>query len=822
MLDILARLFRRAEKNREVSWQWENTGFGLRFFLPGAEPGTRRGSMRPPACTDSLAAMQYVLLQQLVEAGEAVAGPDGTEIPAETACRLDETARDLLQLPGPWPGRMELKARGRTTDATFELELLLCETRGIGELSYQQNGAILHAAGEDFLPDAAQWQALCAVREHAATASGMRTEAHNLRAVYALQCAVRQGLSLDMRRFQELQVHIPDSVGVTVVENADGSLRLVPDLGEGLNPESLEPRLGQLAEKSVLRSGAAIVLLDEKRLAAVQEILSSRHISRKDKADFFARPTAWLDAELVDLDIGFSARMHGMEVYKKAYFGLTEPSQTEWFADEGKVPQLLLLSACAPLITSEAELASLTNAVEQALTARADSLTFGQTTLLLPADPEQTRSVLAQVQHTVRERLAREDAAGSTSTGADDASGDGRVKPVQISVSIDLHDETLEGVYAKTVREDMSDTAQDSLPLYDGDLACENLAYTFKSYQETGTRWLLGHMKPLLQAPCTAPETSETPVAASVSGETDARAAECTRTVSAGALLADDMGLGKTFMVLAALNVLARTCKQQGRICKPVLAVMPVVLLENWRQEIDKVFVHQPFTGIVILQAGADLGRFRRKHMGRESLAVSAGDMPSLTDMRYSLKVGPDFGTGRLDMPGRLVLTNYDTLRDYQFSLSLVDWGCVIFDEAQEIRNPNTLKSRAARALRTDFCLAMTGTPVENSLTDFWAIFDTVRPGLLGSFQGFNKTWVLPVARARKSGDTEEAAALRLRLGRELRTKVGAAMLNDDWNYAHVLRDRCSNERVWIEPGINHDVGWVQRSGDFSNELVVA
>lgn len=86
---------------------------------------------------------------------------------------------------------------------------------------------------------------------------------------------------------------------------------------------------------------------------------------------------------------------------------------------------------------------------------------------------------------------------------------------------------------------------------------------------------------------------------------------------------------------------------------------------------------------------------------------------------KYSLKVGKYFGPSRLDLPERLVITTYQTLRDYQFSMCLIDWGIVVFDEAQNIKNPNALQTRAAKGLKADFKLVATGTPVENSLAEF-------------------------------------------------------------------------------------------------------
>lgn len=140
---------------------------------------------------------------------------------------------------------------------------------------------------------------------------------------------------------------------------------------------------------------------------------------------------------------------------------------------------------------------------------------------------------------------------------------------------------------------------------------------------------------------------------------------------------------------------------------------------------------------------------------------------------RYSLKVGKDSLNERLDLPKRLVITTYQTLRDYQFSLCLIDWGMVVFDEAQNIKNPNSLQTRAAKGLKADFKLVATGTPVENSLADFWCLMDTACPGYLGSYQEFRSTFISPILKA--AGD--EVEVVRNQLGRALREKVGALML---------------------------------------------
>ena len=90
----------------------------------------------------------------------------------------------------------------------------------------------------------------------------------------------------------------------------------------------------------------------------------------------------------------------------------------------------------------------------------------------------------------------------------------------------------------------------------------------------------------------------------------------------------------------------------------------------------------------------------------------------------------------------RVVITNYEALRDYEFSFAYHPegeslWSVVVSDEAQEFKTPNSRISHAIKKLQPPFRVACTGTPVENRLLDLWNIFDAVQPGLLGSAQEF-------------------------------------------------------------------------------------
>lgn len=146
-----------------------------------------------------------------------------------------------------------------------------------------------------------------------------------------------------------------------------------------------------------------------------------------------------------------------------------------------------------------------------------------------------------------------------------------------------------------------------------------------------------------------------------------------------GSLLADDMGLGKTYMSLVTVGEYLAGQRSADKPQKPILVVAPLSLLENWEDEVGKTFNSIPFRDVVVLQSGRDLGRFRVQGAERESVQLtSLADENGMMDeqsIRYALTIGPEAGVHRLDMDRRLVLTTYQTLRDYQFSLCRIDWG---------------------------------------------------------------------------------------------------------------------------------------------------
>jgi SNF2 family DNA or RNA helicase len=182
-----------------------------------------------------------------------------------------------------------------------------------------------------------------------------------------------------------------------------------------------------------------------------------------------------------------------------------------------------------------------------------------------------------------------------------------------------------------------------------------------------------------------------------------------------GVLLADDMGLGKTLQALAFLvwlkeNAPASLEPNAGG----VLIVAPTSLLYNWKAENDK-HLGQSGLGEVLQVHGSHLKQIRR------------------TD-------GPGLNVDKLRRAD-WVLTTYETLKGYQSDFGSVLFRCVVLDEAQKVKSPDTQVTSATKALNAEFKIAMSGTPVENRRADLWCISDAVYPGLLGSLKDFSAAY---------------------------------------------------------------------------------
>ncbi|ABW30861.1 DEAD/DEAH box helicase [Acaryochloris marina] len=185
-----------------------------------------------------------------------------------------------------------------------------------------------------------------------------------------------------------------------------------------------------------------------------------------------------------------------------------------------------------------------------------------------------------------------------------------------------------------------------------------------------------------------------------------------------GACLADDMGLGKTVQFIAYLLHL----KNEGRLTGPMLLVCPTSVLGNWEREVHRF---GPKLKVVV-------------HHG-------SGRPQGKTFLK---KIKP------LD----LVITSYPLIHRDEKTLSALTWQGIVLDEAQNIKNPEARQSQAVRNLQAKVRIALTGTPLENRLTELWSILDFLNPGYLGPKPFFQRRFATPIERY---GDTASLTTLR-------------------------------------------------------------
>lgn len=180
-----------------------------------------------------------------------------------------------------------------------------------------------------------------------------------------------------------------------------------------------------------------------------------------------------------------------------------------------------------------------------------------------------------------------------------------------------------------------------------------------------------------------------------------------TTTVGMGACLSDDMGLGKTLQVLTYLELL----RARGLLSPlPALLVAPASLLENWKSE---AATFTPLLRLKILH----------------NSALESGELSRFEANPTGFLEGSDLAVTTYTMATRLT------------ELQKLEFPAIVIDEAQAIKNPNSNQSRAVRLLRGKRRIALSGTPIENRMTDLWSIFDFLMPGLLGTLPRF-QAWI--------------------------------------------------------------------------------
>jgi|GEM_PF-1825057 HJR/Mrr/RecB family endonuclease len=274
-----------------------------------------------------------------------------------------------------------------------------------------------------------------------------------------------------------------------------------------------------------------------------------------------------------------------------------------------------------------------------------------------------------------------------------------------------------------------------------------------------------------------------------------------------GALLADDMGVGKTIQVISLISYVKSL---KGKSDKPILIVAPVSLLDgSWINEGVLQFVEEEF---IQLGPGANSlfeikkysnfqEPYSKKALYNEAFLLNeemSSEGKSLLDCNLSSDLRSYLDNVASWCGNNIIVTSYETLRSRSIELGCVDFSLVILDEAQKIKNHGTLQSNAARALKGDMYIAMTGTPIENSIMDLYSIMDFVYPSKLGTRDDFRKKYFSGLVSA--PAGSEERDKLKNELLDALkplwfrRTKNDVFEIGKDLPHIHHY-DKVQNER---------------------------
>ena len=181
-----------------------------------------------------------------------------------------------------------------------------------------------------------------------------------------------------------------------------------------------------------------------------------------------------------------------------------------------------------------------------------------------------------------------------------------------------------------------------------------------------------------------------------------------------GGCLADDMGLGKTLQTIALLSMVYPGCPE------PTLIIMPRSLLFNWEKELDRF-------------------------------------APDITHSTY-------YGTDRnLEeaLRANVVLTTYAVARNDVMKLKDIKFRCIVLDESQNIKNISSQTAMAVQTLTSEHRFALSGTPMENNLTELYSLFCFLNPAMFGTAEDFNSSYTYPI---QKYGDKDAAASLRRKI----------------------------------------------------------
>ena len=714
-------------KSEPSQFNWQETPTGIQFTAPSDHLSLPEYAAN--LSTEAYQAQaQWLLLKELLDNGQAESSDMGIHLPSDEVCCLNSVEQGLLGLPEPYPFDLEIRSFGTLNEPEFRYNYQFVKPDR-KPLHPERIGCVLRLTEEwAYLLTHDQFvllEELDAFNEREVADKSFQSNLLEFAKIKGL--ANQTGVELERYLNQE-EVVAPKTVRLRLRESGD-AVEIIPDVA-GVDSEKFEAVFDKFPNPETTYNlpqpdgGRTRVLVQEEQREALQTVKRYRHVSREQLAEIAKEPQAYFDPEIIELDPTDETPSFSERVRE---IGIYQPRVYPFVSPYKSqwIPGILVNDEKEEQTKIPIKTEAEFEELQQAIKAAKQA---NQTHLTWEGKKLPVSGVEQHLPFIKKQLKHREKPAPTQES-----------ETVVLIIEENIDDsDYIEG--SDSPVEEPFRHLLESPP---------NLKQEFKllSHQEEGLAW----------------------------------AQQLWEKKYPGGLLADDMGLGKTLQVLCFLEWHHAKSRLQESQRKPYLIVAPIALLENWAAEYPKFFDNGALNFATLY--GKDLQTFKCEQDDASAihvLEIEGAERPQQLQRRR----------GRLDVKrlqnANLVLTTYETVRDFQLDLGLVPWAAVVIDEAQRIKTPGTLVTNALKALKTDFRLALTGTPVENSLMDLWCITDFVAPGYLDSAKNFNRDFCLPLEKP----ETDIRALgeqVRKRIGIHLKRRLKSDILNDlPEKYIHV------------------------------------
>ena len=732
-------LFRKSE-TKTSQFNWRETSTGIRFTIPLDNVTlTEYTANLPPDAYHAQA--QWLLLKELLDNGQAEASDTSIHIPFEEVCCLESVEQELLGLPEPYPFELEIRSDGTFNQSEFRYiyQFLKPDWK---PLHPTRTGCILRLTEEwAYLLTHEQFTLLEALDAfNARDTEDKNFEANLIEFANIKGIAKEIGSALDNYLNQE-EVVAPQTVRLRLRESGD-SIEIIPDVVD-VDSEQFEEVFDKFQNPQTTYNlsqsdgGRTRVLFQEKQKEALQTLKQYRRVPREELAEISEQPQLYFDPEVIELDPTDETPSFSERVRE---IGIYQPRVYPFVSPYKSewIPGILVEDKSGTRtklqIKTEEEFTELKQAIHEAKRTGKKQVEWKGQELPVPDVEKHFPFIEKQLKHRKKPRPEGE-----------------KSETAVLIIEENIEDTDYVEKPSDSQVEEPFRHLLESTP---------NLKQEFNllPHQEEGVAW----------------------------------AQQLWENRYLGGLLADDMGLGKTLQVLCFLEWHHAKYRLPVSQQKPYLIVAPIALLENWAAEYPKFFNKGTLDFVTLY--GKELQNF--KCDPDDSINLEIPEIEGAERLRELRKRRGALDVKRL-RNADVVLTTYETVRDFQLDLGLIPWATVVIDEAQRIKTPGTLVTNALKALKTDFRLAMTGTPIENSLMDLWCITDFVAPGYLDSAKSFNSEFCRPL----KNPDTDIRALgdkIRERIGIHLKRRLKTDIL-DDLPEKHIHVEGCQQEMPPIQ-----------------------